>query len=440
MSEDNSHRIVIVGGGAGGLVLATQLGRKLGRKARARITLVDGSLTHLWKPLLHQVAAGSLNSYEDELNYFAHAKKNHYEFQVGRLENINRNEKTIQLGAINDEKGNTIIEPRALPYDTLVLAIGSTSNDFGTLGAREHCIFLDSRAQAERFHKEFLQNYLQSHVVDATKQPRHLNIAIVGAGATGVELAAELHDASKTLSHYGVGDIKPENVTITLIEAGKRILPALSEKVSHNAHQQLLKLGVNVMLGEQVTEVTRECLTTASGRRVESSLKVWSAGVKAPDFLKDIAGLESNRINQLVVQSNLQTTRDPAIFAIGDCAGMVLNAGTKAEFRLPPRAQVAVQQAQQLSKSLVQQMNGGALNDFNYRDYGSLVSMSRNAAYGNLMGKLTGNINVHGFIARNMYISLYRMHQRSLFGTLSMLVLIAKDLLNRTTRPRLKLH
>ncbi len=440
MPENNSHRIVIVGGGAGGLVLATQLGRKLGKKGRARITLVDGSLTHLWKPLLHQVAAGSLNSYEDELNYFAHAKKNHYEFQVGWLKDINREEKTIRLGAINDEQGNTIIQARDLPYDTLVLAIGSTSNDFGTPGAREHCIFLDSRTQAERFHKEFLQNYLQSHITDTNQAPRHLNIAIVGAGATGVELAAELHDACKTLDHYGVGDIKPENVSITLIEAGKRILPALSEKVSQNAHQQLLKLGVNVMLNEQVTEVSKEGLTTASGRTVQSSLKVWSAGIKAPDFLQDIAGLETNRINQLVVNPTLQTTRDPAIFAIGDCAGLVLNPNSDKEFRIPPRAQVAVQEAEQLSRSLIQHLNGKALNDFNYRDYGSLVSMSKDAAYGNLMGKLTGNVNVHGFLARYMYISLYRMHQRSLFGPFSMLVLIFKDILNRTTRPRLKLH
>jgi len=440
MQENNSHRIVVVGGGAGGLVLATQLGRKLGEKGRARITLVDGSLTHLWKPLLHQVAAGSLNSYEDELNYFAHAKKNHYEFQVGRMENIDRDAKTIQLSPIEDEHGHEIIKTRELPYDTLVLAIGSTSNDFGTAGARDHCIFLDNRIQAERFHKEFLQNYLQSHVMSSTEEPSELNIAIVGAGATGVELSAELHDACKTLNHYGVGDIKPENVSITLIEAGKRILPALPEKVSQNAHKQLLNLGVNVMLGEQVTEITEDGLTTASGRSVKSSLKVWSAGVKAPDFLKDIAGLETNRINQLVVQNNLQTTRDSSIFAIGDCSSLVLDPGTDKEFRLPPRAQVAVQQGQQLSQILIQKINNKELSNFKYRDYGSLISMSQHAAYGNLMGTLTGNVNVHGFFARYMYISLYRMHQRSLYGTLNMLILITKDLLNRTTRPRLKLH
>lgn len=440
MSDKNSHRIVIVGGGAGGLVLATQLGRKLGKRGRARVTLVDSSLTHLWKPLLHQVAAGSLNSYEDELNYFAHAKKNHYEFQVGRLADIYRDKKSIQLSAILDESGHEIIKSREIPYDTLILAIGSTSNDFGTPGAREHCIFLDNRLQAERFHKEFLQNYLQSHGSDSDRNPKELNIAIVGAGATGVELSAELHDACKTLNHYGVGDIDPENVSITLIEASKRVLPALTEKVSQNAHQQLLKLGVNVMLNEQVTDINETQLTTASGRTVKSSLKVWSAGVKAPDFLKDIAGLETNRLNQLVVTSTLQTTRDPSIFAIGDCSGLVLNPGTDKEFRLPPRAQVAVQQAASLSKSLIKHLNGQPLADFKYHDYGSLVSMSRNAAYGNLMGKLTGNVNLHGFLARYMYISLYRMHQRSLFSSFSMLVLIFKDILNRTTRPRLKLH
>ena len=157
-----SHRIVIVGGGAGGLELATRLGRTLGKKGKARITLVDANLTHIWKPLLHEVAAGSLNSSEDELNYVAQAKWNHFEFQLGRLTGLDRASQRIQLAATLDEQGEELVPARGLDYDTLVLAIGSTTNDFGTQGAADHCILLDTREQAERFHKQLLTHYLRA--------------------------------------------------------------------------------------------------------------------------------------------------------------------------------------------------------------------------------------------------------------------------------------
>ena len=154
-------RIVVVGGGAGGLELVTRLGRKLGRKGKARITLVDANMTHIWKPLLHEVAAGSLNSTEDELNYVAQGKWNHFAFQLGAMTGLDRERRTIQLAAIQDEKGVELIAPRELDYDYLVIAVGSTTNDFNTPGAAEHCLFLDTRAQAERFHRHLLNQYMK---------------------------------------------------------------------------------------------------------------------------------------------------------------------------------------------------------------------------------------------------------------------------------------
>ncbi len=431
-----THHIVIVGGGAGGIELATRLGRSLGKRGQARITLVDGNLTHIWKPLLHEVAAGSLNSSEDELNYVAQAKWNHFEFQLGRMCGLDRQRKIIQLQATLDEDGSELVPPREIAYDTLVLAVGSTTNDFGTPGAAEHCIFLDTRQQAERFHQLLLNQYLRAHANPEHSATEQINVAIIGAGATGVELAAELHHAARLLAAYGLDGIRPENLRLTLVEAGPRVLPALPERISVPVHETLEKLGVTVLTGSPVSEVAEEGLRTADGQLIPASLKVWAAGIRAPRFLNQIDGLESNRINQLVVLPTLQTTRDEHIFAFGDCAACPQPDGKN----VPPRAQAAHQQASLLAKSLKRRLEGKPLLEYRYRDYGSLISLSSFSAVGNLMGNLTGDVMLEGRLARWFYVSLYRLHQMALYGKFRTLLLMLSDRLGRSTEPRLKLH
>ncbi|MHB0765245.1 NAD(P)/FAD-dependent oxidoreductase [Stutzerimonas sp. NM35] len=430
-----THRIVIVGGGAGGLELATRLGKTLGKRGKARVTLIDTNLTHIWKPLLHEVAAGSLNSSADELNYVAQAKWNHFEFQLGRMCGLEREGKYIHLAATLDEQGLELVPARTLGYDTLVIAVGSTTNDFGTLGAAEHCIFLDTREQAERFRRRLLSHYMRAHASEG--QHETLNLAIVGAGATGVELAAELHHAAHELAAYGLDSIKPENMNITLIEAGPRVLPALPERISQPVHQTLRELGVSVLTGAAVSEVTKDGLRTENGDFVPASLRVWAAGIRAPKFLHEIDGLETNRINQLVVRPSLQTTRDDDIFAFGDCAACPQ---PDSDRNVPPRAQAAHQQASLLAKSLALRLEGKDLPSYRYRDYGSLISLSSFSAVGNLMGNLTGSIMLEGWLARMFYISLYRMHQIALYGVARTALMMIGDKLSTSTAPRLKLH
>ncbi|AEB56908.1 NAD(P)/FAD-dependent oxidoreductase [Ectopseudomonas mendocina] len=432
-----SHRIVIVGGGAGGLELATRLGRKLGKSGAARIILVDANLTHIWKPLLHEVAAGSLNSSEDELNYVAQAKWNHFEFQLGRMSGLDRASKSITLAPTLDDDGQVLMPERCISYDSLVIAVGSTTNDFGTAGAAEHCIFLDTRAQAERFHRRMLSHYLRAHA-NESEDGSKIDIAIVGAGATGVELAAELHHAAKQLAAYGLNRIRPEDMRITLIEAGPRVLPALPERIARPVHQTLEKLGVTVLTGAAVSEVTAEGLKTSDGNFIPASLKVWAAGIRAPGFLKELDGLESNRINQLQVRPTLQTTLDDDVFAFGDCAACP-QPGNEGR-NVPPRAQAAHQQASLLAKSLRLKISGQALPEYRYRDYGSLISLSSFSAVGNLMGNLTGSVMLEGWLARVFYVSLYRMHQMALYGVPRTLLLMLSDRIGRSTEPRLKLH
>ncbi len=207
------HHIVIVGGGAGGLELATQLGERFGRKKKAKITLIDQNLTHIWKPLLHEIAAGSLNPHEEQTNYFAHAEKHDFEFILGTLINVNKDQKQITISPPQLSKEHTPVI-QSLSYDTLILAVGSVSNDFGTEGVRENCHFLDSRKQADIFQQDLFHLYIEAQN-QATE--RALNIGIVGAGATGVELAAELIETTKNFYRYGLKKINPKQVKITLI-------------------------------------------------------------------------------------------------------------------------------------------------------------------------------------------------------------------------------
>jgi len=430
--------VVIVGGGAGGLELASRLGRTLGRRRRAHVSLVDSSLTHLWKPLLHEVAAGTLNSYEDALEYLAQARWRGFEFRLGRFQGLDRKNKLIHLASTLGTDDEVIIPERTLPYDLLVIAIGSVTNDFGIPGVREHCTFLDSREQADRFQQRLLETFMQVQSQGIAAGSGQLNVAIVGAGATGVELAAELHHTAHQFVAYGFDRIVPEkDVRLTLIEAADRILPSLPPRLSDPAERELKRLGVTVHTGKRVTRVTPHGLYLHDGVFVHAALKVWAAGIKAPDFLKDIDGLETNRQNQLVVQQTLQTTRDDSIFALGDCASCPRPGY---ERPVPPTAQAAHQQASLLVRALARRLQGKPLRKYVYRDYGSLVSLSEYTTVGNLMGRLMGEIWIEGLVARILYRSLYRLHQRALFGGVRTLLLAIADFLTRPTRARTKLH
>lgn len=437
--EGGLHNIVIVGGGAGGLELATRLGRTLRKRKQALITLVDRSRTHLWKPLLHQVAAGSMDMNDHELDYLYQARWHHFQFRLGRMDGLNRAKKEIHLAPTTDEDGREVIPARSIAYDTLVMAIGSTTNDFGTPGAREHAISLDNPRQAALFHSRLLNACLRANAQQEPLQPGQLHIAIIGAGATGVELAAELHNTIREFVSFGLDRINPErDIKITIIEAAPKILPALPERLSVAVLGLLKKLKVEVLTGEKVTEVSAQGVKTANGKEVPAELVVWAAGIKAPDFLRDLDGLETNRINQLVVTQVLQATRDPNVFAFGDCASCPW---PEKNGWIPPRAQSAHQQASHLYKMLPRRLRGEALQPFVYRDFGSLVSLGKFSTVGSLMGAITrGSVMVEGYFAKIMYLSLYKMHELALHGFTKVFLDTLARIITRRTEPHIKLH
>jgi NADH dehydrogenase len=430
-------KIVIVGGGAGGLELATKLGDTLGRRNKAQIHLVDTNNTHLWKPLLHEVATGSLDSGIDELSYRAQAHNHHFKFHLGRMSDLNRKSHTIVLAAILDENNEEVLPERTLSYDSLVLAVGSQTNDFGTKGASDHCSFLDSRKQADKFHQKLLNTYLKANNTAGEKGNYQLNIGIVGAGATGVELAAELHNTASKLASFGLDQLKEDQLKVTIIEAGERILPALPERISAAAHRELNKLNIDIKTQTFIQEVTHEGFVTKDGELIQSELMIWAAGVKAPEWMAKLDGLETNRVNQIVVKTSLQTTLDEKIYAIGDCSYMLQENGKP----VPPRAQAAHQQAFHVYKNIVRISDSQDPLPYVYKDKGSLVNLSRYSTVGSLMGNLNGgSFMVEGTIARIVYISLYRLHQVALHGYFKTILMSLSGRINKIIRPRLKLH
>jgi NADH dehydrogenase len=435
------HRIVVVGGGAGGLPLATKLGDTLGRRGRATVTLVDRLATHLWKPLLHEIAAGRLDANHHDVDYFLLAHWHHFRFRLGAVAGLDRARELLALAAVKDDDGNEILPPDAIPYDTLVLAVGSVGNDFGIAGVAEHAIPLDTPEDAERFHRRLVAASLRAEGRAARGESPRVDIAIIGAGATGVELAAEIRHTTRAFASYGLERMHPErDIAITIVEAAPRILPLLPEKIAVAATELLAKLDVAVRTNERVTAVDAGAVHVAGGNRIPADLVVWAAGIKAPPILATL-DLEVNRANQLVVDATLATTRDTDVFALGDCAACPWPEAPQPGAILPPRAQVARQQATFLAKNFARRLDGKPLPAFRFTDFGSLVSLGELSAVGNLMGRLIGgSLFIQGLIARWMYASLYKMHQVSIHGVAGVVLDTMSRLVRHRIEPRVKLH
>jgi len=338
-----------------------------------------------------------------------------------------------------DEDGSEVTPARTYPYDTLVLAVGSLTNDFGTPGVVDHAISLETPEQAARFHRRLVNACIRAQHQTDPQRPGQVRVVIIGAGATGVELAAELHKTTRGLVAFGLDRIDPDrDITLYLIEAADRILPALPPRISEAATDLLRKLGVKVYTSARVSAVAPSEIKLTDGRTIPAELVVWAAGVKAPTFLSNIDGLETNANNQLVVRQTLQTTRDDDIFAIGDCAACPW---PEMNSIVPPRAQAAHQQATHLYKQLQRRLTGQPLEPWHYRDFGSLVSLGHYSTVGSLMGKLVGrSLVIEGYFARLMYESLYKMHEYKLHGLVKVALDTIARVINRRTEPQVKLH
>ncbi|TAL26783.1 MAG: FAD-dependent oxidoreductase [Aquabacterium sp.] len=438
------HRILIVGGGAGGLELATRLGDRLGKSGQASIVLLDQALTHVWKPLLHEVAAGNPALDLNELDFLAQARRHHFEFQPGRMTGLDRANRQVLIAPLVGEDGVSIAAARSLPYDTLVLAVGSLVNDFDTPGVKEHALPLNDVADARRFHRRLLAACAAADLAaqgDAGPPPT-VHIVVVGGGATGVELAAELRQSGEELALYRIGGPRRRRIDITVVEAAPRLVGALSEQVAQSVRADLERLGVKVETGERVVEITAGAVRLGSGRELPSTLTVWAAGIRAPGFLARLEGLETGKLGQLVVTDRLQATQDADIFAFGDCAAVPMPAAADGKPRtVPPLAQAAHQQGALLAENLQRRLRGLPLRPFVFRDRGSIISLAGYTAVGSVAGVLTGRrYTFEGWTALVAYRMLYRSHLVALYGIVRTLLLLLSQWLGRHARPTVKLH
>ncbi|OZI37357.1 FAD-dependent oxidoreductase [Bordetella genomosp. 10] len=429
------HRVVIVGGGAGGLELAARLGRLHGPDF---VTLVDARPFHIWKPSLHEVAVGTLDIHQEGLSYLVLAHLCGFRFVLGKLASVDRERQTITVGTITDPQGIPVIPQRALPYDTLVLAIGGQSNFFDTPGAARHAVTLDATENAEQFRLTLLKAMIQVDQAKVHDPTARLNLVIVGGGSTGVELAVELHEAGRVVGAYGLPSFEPDrDLTITLIEDADRILAALPEKLSAAAHRRLAELGIKLQTGRRVAEVTSHSVKMADGGEFPALLCIWAAGMQGPAVLRTL-DLPLNRLHQVEVNERLETA-DARVLALGDCAA----APWAGHGSVPARAQAAHQQAAYLARKIGCRIRRQPEPDnaFHYRDRGSLASLGQGAGFGSLMGKLAGRgLFVSGTLARLMYMNLHLMHHRAVLGIWRTLCLALARLLMRRTRARVKLH
>lgn len=429
--------ILIVGGGAGGLELACKLGRELGPD---RVTLIDAKTYHIWKPSLHEVAAGTLDIHQEGLSYPMLAHNSGFNFVLGAMQGLDIERREVEVAAVRDDVGDEVLPVRVLQYGTLVISVGSQSNYFGVKGAQDYTISLDGPQQAENFRLRMLK---QLAILDQRKKDEpdaRLDIVIIGAGATGVELAAELREASQVHSRYGFQRINAaEDVTITLLEGASSILPVLPESVSGAALRLLEERHIRVVNNCKVVEISPKHVEDSNGIHYKADLCVWAAGIKAPSWLADL-GLPVNKNNQLEVQGDLRVKGQANIFSLGDCAACIQPDGSM----VPPRAQSAHQQADYVYKTMLNDERGKAppSKPYLYKDHGSLVSLGSRSSVGSLMGGLfkASSMFVEGFFARSMYASLHLMHHYAVLGGFkTFLLAMARFLVKRAT-PLVKLH
>jgi NADH dehydrogenase len=430
--------IVIVGGGAGGLELACKLGRKLGPD---KVTLVDSRLYHVWKPSLHEVAAGTLDIHQEGLSYQMLAHDRGFSFVFGAMTALDAAARRITIAPVTaPSDGEEVLPERTLGYRSLVIAVGSTSNYFGVPGAREHTISLNATEDAERFRLRLLRLLAQAEQRNEDGAGGSgLDIVIIGGGATGVELAAELREASGVYAAYGFRRLQVHrDVRITLLEGAPRILAPLPERVSAAAARLLDQRAIRVVTDCRVNGIDRKQVSDNKGNVYPADLCVWAAGIRAPEFLASL-GLPVAKGGQIDVDGHLAVKGVPGVYALGDCAACTDGNGKP----VPPRAQAAHQQADYLVKTFLHLDKGQPpqKDPYVYRDYGSLVSIGRETTVGNLMGSLRGaSLFVEGFMARIMYMSLHLMHHQAVLGSLRTgLMAFARFLIRRTT-PLVKLH
>lgn len=360
--QSSYPRIVIIGGGFGGIALAKKLSNK-----DAQVVLLDKHNYHNFQPLLYQVSTGGLEP--DSIAYPIRKVLQGYPNFYFRLANVKE---------LDTKKKTVITNIGEMSYDYLVVATGSETNYFGNKGIENNGMAMKTIPQALNLRSLILENFEQALLTDNLHEREALmNFVIVGGGPTGVELAGALAEIKKGILPKDYPDLDTRRAQINLIQSGDRILPAMSEQASEKAERFLEKLGVNVWKNIRVTDYNGKVVSTDCDTVFEAATLVWAAGVRAVG----VKGLDAEKLlargNRLKVDQFNQVQGVEGVFAIGDVAQMETEAFPQGH---PMMAQPAIQQGRNLGENLVRLLDGEPMKPFKYRDKGSMATVGRNKA------------------------------------------------------------
>jgi NADH dehydrogenase len=385
-------RVVIVGGGFGGLYAAKRLGR-----APVSLTLIDRRNFHLFQPLLYQVATGALSPGEIASPLRA---------VVGRNPNTE-----VVLGEVRDldvANRRVILDEGEVPYDDLIVATGVTHAYFGHDEWAALAPGLKTVEDATAIRARLLLAFERAErEPDAGKRRAWLSFAIVGGGPTGVELAGALSEIANDTLRHDFHHIDPADAQILLIEGEPRLLPAMPPDLSAKAEQQLRELGVRAHTGARVTGIDEDGVTvTAAGRseRIAARTVLWAAGVRASRMgkvLAERAGAEIDRAGRVMVSPDLSVPGHPEIRVIGDLANCSHQTGKP----LPGVAPVAMQQGRYVAQAIVRKLRGKPVGPFHYFDKGTLATIGRNKAVADF-----GRVRISGFLAWFVWVFVHLMY------------------------------
>jgi NADH:ubiquinone reductase (H+-translocating) len=388
----DTHKVVILGGGFGGLTAALKL-----KNAPVQVTLIDRCNYHLFQPLLYQVATGSLSpaNVAGPLRQVLHRQKN---TQVLLGEAI----------SIDTAKRQVILSDGVVDYDTLIVATGSTHQYFGHDEWEQFAPGLKNLDDATAMRGRIL---LAFEAAERERDPEKLRawmtFVIVGAGPTGAELAGALGEIAHDTLKHDFRDIDPATSRIVLVEGTDRALPSYPPKLSEAARKMLERLGVTVRTGAMVTNITAEGVTIKEGDHTETirtRTVLWAAGVLASPLgkiLSQNAGAPLDRASRVLVQPDMTVPGHPEIFVIGDLANFSHQTGQP----LPGVAQPAIQQGDYVARLIRARLHGHTLPPFHYFDKGNLATIGRGAAVADLNW-----LQISGFPAWLIWIFIHLVY------------------------------
>ena len=391
---------MIVGAGFGGIDCAKELVNE-----PVDVTLVDRHNFHTFQPLLYQVATAGLSSsdvaypvrgiFQDAANV---------RFRTGEVTGVDWATRALLLG--DDEP---------LAFDTLVLAVGATTNWFGVVGAAEHAFPLYGLRDAIRLRNHVITEFERADADPSLLDAGALTFVVLGGGPTGVETAGALTELFGMVFAKDYRRLDVGKARVVLLEMADAVLGPFSTRAQRHALEQLRARGVDVRLGERVTAVDHDGVTLADGERLPTRTVVWAAGVRA-NPLADALGVEQVRGGRIVVRPDLRIPTQPCAFVIGDLAAIEGRDGSL----LPQVAQVAKQSGKYVGKTIARGLRAPtrSVKPFRYRDRGTMATIGRNSAVADLPLRL----RFTGFLAWVVWLFLHLLYLVGFRNRLSVLV------------------